>query len=351
MKKIFVSHASLDVPIVNALIDDLLVGTLSVKVNDIFSTTTDGMKIRSGEDWRESIHEALKQSLVTILLITPNYKESEVCLCEMGAAWVTSSKVFPFIVDPISYSDVGIIQQPKQIENILNEKSLDRLRDEIQLILKIDPKEIKSDRWTVKKIEFLQKVKLHLNENPFKTPLSRIEFDKVLIDKENLEDAVKFLVEEKNSQELYIQDLKKAKDQTEVKSIEIKHQKINSLDEFSELCKNATIHLKKLSPIMRGVVFVSYSGKDIRVGHEGWRDELDEAFSRDYITDDFEVDWYTSKLMRDIHEKLKELSRFLKVNSNDVDFVNAYEDSFTAPLSLYNIEFWEEAFNLNVTIS
>ena len=40
-------------------------------------------------------------------LITPNYKESEVCLCEMGAAWVTSSKVFPFIVDPISYSDVG----------------------------------------------------------------------------------------------------------------------------------------------------------------------------------------------------------------------------------------------------
>lgn len=190
MKKIFISHASADEPIIKSLIDDLLIGALSVKVSDIFCTTTDGMKIASGEDWRDSIQEALRKSKVTLLIITPNYKESEVCMCEMGAAWVTSSKVLPFIVDPITYANVGIIQQPKQIEKILEEKSLDRLRDVIQEVLEIDPKEIKSDRWTVKKIEFLQKVKKHLKNNPFQKPLSRDEFDKALKEKDDLENTV-----------------------------------------------------------------------------------------------------------------------------------------------------------------
>ncbi len=351
MKKIFISHASLDVPIVNSMIDDLLVGTLSVKVNDIFCTTTDGMKIKSGEDWRESIREALQQSLVTILLITPNYKESEVCLCEMGAAWVTSTKVLPFIVDPISYSDVGIIQQPKQVEKILDEKSLDRLRDEIQTIFKINPKEIKSDRWTVKKIEFLQKVKSHLSKNPFKIPLSRIEFDKVLNEKRDLESAVQSLVEEKNDLEGYIEDLKKAKDQTEIKIIEKKHQNTTSIDEFADLCKNVAMHLSKLPSIIRGIAFVSYSGKNIRIGYQGWRDEIDEAFSRDYIRDDNEADWETSKLMRDIHEALNELNFFLRDKYENSDFINAYEENYEAPLSLSNLEFWEEAFSLGISIS
>ncbi|MBU4261837.1 MAG: toll/interleukin-1 receptor domain-containing protein [Proteobacteria bacterium] len=351
MKKIFISHASLDVPIVNALIDDLLVGSLSVKVGDIFCTTTDGMKIKSGEDWRESIKEALQQSLVTILLITPNYKESEVCLCEMGAAWVTSSKVLPFIVDPINYSDVGIIQQPKQIEKLLDEKSLDRLRDEIQTILKIDPKDIKSDRWTVKKIEFLQKVKSHLTKNPFILPLSRNEFDNVLNENLGLHSAVQSLIEEKSDQEAYIQELKKAKDQDEIKIIEKKHKKTSSIDEFSELCKNVTRHLSKLSSIIRGIAFVSYSGKNIRIGYQGWRDEIDEAFSRDYITDDSEADWETSKLMRDLHEALHELDFFLRDKYEDSDFIREYEENFEAPLSLSNLEFWEEAFNLGISIS
>ena len=121
MKKIFISHALADEPIINSLIDDLLVGALSVKVRDIFCTTTDGMKIDSGKDWRNCIQEALQKSKITLLVITSNYKESEVCMCEMGAAWVTSSKTLPFIVDPITYDNVGIIQQPKQIEKLLDE--------------------------------------------------------------------------------------------------------------------------------------------------------------------------------------------------------------------------------------
>lgn len=353
MKRIFISHASADEPIIKSLIDDLLIGALSVKVSDIFCTTTDGMKIGSGEDWRNSIQEALQKSKVTILIITPNYKESEVCICEMGAAWATSSRVLPFIVDPITYSNVGIIQQPKQIEKILEEKSLDRLKDLIQEILEIDPTEIKSDRWTVKKIEFLQKVKTHLKNNPFQIPLSRDEFDKALNEKNDLENTVQSLIKDKSEQEEFIEELKKAKDPKEIKKIEQKHKKINSIEEFYEKCKRITEKLSKLSSIIRGIVFISYSGKGLRIGDHGWQEELDDAISRDYITEDLEADWETTKTMRNIYDALNDLSQFLreKEDEDDEDFLHVYEEEYESPLSLSNLEFWEDAFSINITIT
>ena len=71
MKKIFISHTSKDKPIIQAFIDDILVGLLAVKISEIFCTTTDGTRIKSGEDWRNSIQEHLKHAKVTFLIITP----------------------------------------------------------------------------------------------------------------------------------------------------------------------------------------------------------------------------------------------------------------------------------------
>jgi len=351
MKKIFISHASSDEPIVKSIIDDLLVGALSVKISEIFCTTTDGMKIESGEDWRNSIIDALRNSTLTILIITPNYKESEVCICEMGAAWVTSAKVLPFVVEPINYSSVGIIQQPKQVEKLLEEKSLDRLKDIVQSSLNIEPKEIKSDRWTVKKIEFLQKIKKHLKDNPFHHPLSRDEFEKVLKDKSDLESTVQSIISEKLELESLIEEMKKAKDANEIKEIEKKHKKIASIDEFRELCEKITENLSKLSSIVRGIVFVSYSGKNVKVRNQEWEELLDEAISRDYITENLDADWETSKLMRVLYESLNHLNHFIRDKEDDESFQKEYEDSFSAPLSLSNMDFWKEAFNLPISIS
>lgn len=351
MKKVFISHASDDEPIIKSLIDDLLVGALSVKVREIFCTTTDGMKIESGEDWRDSIKKALQEAKVTLLIITPNYKESEVCICEMGAAWVTSAKVIPFIVDPITYSSVGIIQQPKQIEELLDQKSLDRLRDVIQGRLEIDPEEIKSDRWTVKRTEFIQKVKNYISKTPFRQPLSREEFDRNLQEKNSLETTVSSLIAEKSERESFIDELKKAKDSTEIKEIEKRHKKTSSIDEFHELCEKTSGLLKKISSIIRGIAFVSFSEKEVRIRHQGWETQIEEAISKDYITERLEADWNTSKLMNSIYDSLREVSQFIENKSEDDDFLNSYDEEFEAPLSISNIDFWEEVFKVGVSIS
>ncbi|MCP4764243.1 MAG: TIR domain-containing protein [archaeon] len=351
MKKIFISHALIDKPIVKSFIDDVLVGALAVKVSEIFCTSEDGMKIESGEDWRDSISNALKKSKITILIITPNYKESEVCMCEMGASWVTSSKIIPFIVDPITYSTVGVIQEPKQIEKLLDGKSLDRLKDVIQENLEIESKEIKSDRWTVKKMEFLQKTKAYLKKNPFKQPLDRLEFENLIKDKDDLENTVQALLEEKSELEDYIKDLKKAKDTSEVKKIEKKYKKIDSFDEFCDLCKKVTKPLSELSSIIIGIIFIDYSGKDIQINHIEWGEDLDDALSRDYITEEGYADWDTTKLMRGIQRRLGDLNQFIDDHEEDEDFIENYEENYDAPLSMSNLEFWEEAFDSGVSLS
>ncbi len=351
MKEIFISHATKDESIVRSLIDDILVGALAVKVSEIFCATTDGTKIESGEDWRNSIKEGLQNAKITLLIITPNYKESEVCLSEMGAAWVTSSKVIPLIVDPINYSSVGIIQQPKQVEKILDGKSLDRLRDIVQDKLEIDPSEIKSDRWTTKKIEFLKKVKKHLGENPFLPPMSRDEFQNTIKQRDDFERAVESLVEEKIELETFIEELEKAKDAKEIKKIEKKHRKTDPMDEFSKLCNIVSEKLAKLTAIVRGIVFVSYSGKEIVIRGQGWEEDIDDALSKDYITEEGNPDWHTTKFMSDLNRALSDLSSFLSDKEEDEDFIGDYEEQFEAPLSMANIEFWEDAFNVGIAIS
>lgn len=166
-KKIFISHAVKDKVISDLFIDVILQNGLGLQMSEIYCTSSEGTKIKPGEDWRNSIRLALINAKINFLLITPNYKKSEVCLNEMGAAWVSNAKVIPLIVDPITYSTSGVIQEANQIEKLLDEYSLDRIKDVIQAELQIESSQLISGRWTSKKKEFLERVNLYLETNPF----------------------------------------------------------------------------------------------------------------------------------------------------------------------------------------
>lgn len=165
--KIFVSHAVKDEKIAKAFVDLILHGSLYIQIHEIYCTSADGTKIKSGDDWRKSIRDAIREVKINFLLITPNYKNSEVCLNEMGAAWVSDAKVIPMIIEPITYKTVGVIQEPNQIEKLNDELSLDRIKDVIQEELQIDNSKLSNERWTTKKKEFLERVNHYLETNPF----------------------------------------------------------------------------------------------------------------------------------------------------------------------------------------
>jgi hypothetical protein len=347
-KTVFISHASKDKEIADAFVDLLLHGALSVPIDKIFCVSTDGMKIKSGVDWRDSINDSLLSAKVNFLIITPNYKESEVCLNEMGAAWVTSAMVLPLIVDPVNYKTVGVIQEPNQVEKLLDEKSLDRIKDIVQEKLEIPSALVKSDRWTVKKKEFIIRVKKHLEAEPFEVPMDRDVFNSLLVENSDLENTIDSLIEEKAELEVLIQKLKAAKDKNEVSEI-IKNRKPSSqFQEFIELCKVVEKRLDRYDSIINGIIFKSYTGKDITINWDGNKKELNEAYANDFIDEDLEIKWDVTSEMRKTGNALDKISTFLGKDLNE-DFYESYEENFDAPLSLNNKIFWEELFETAIS--
>ena len=69
-----------------------------------------------------------------IQFISSNYKESEVCLNEMGAAWVLDVPVIPFILEPVTYNTVGFIHSTDQQLRIHEKSDLLKFVSELKAL-------------------------------------------------------------------------------------------------------------------------------------------------------------------------------------------------------------------------
>lgn len=64
--------------------------------------------------------------------ISNNYKQSEVCQNEMGAAWVFNDKrVLPFKFPDIKFNEIGFLNKVKQSADITDGTKLDELYEEL----------------------------------------------------------------------------------------------------------------------------------------------------------------------------------------------------------------------------
>lgn len=136
-KTIFISHASKDEAIVDLFVHNFLRLGLEVRSREIFCTSLAGMGIPSGEDFRNAIKDKIISAELVFLLITPNYQSSQMCIAEMGAAWVLGKQVIPLIVPPIDYGTAGILVTPNQIIKLDVAANLDQLKADVEAALGI----------------------------------------------------------------------------------------------------------------------------------------------------------------------------------------------------------------------
>lgn len=99
--------------------------------DDIFCTL-DHTVIRTGEDFRNGIVKSMKACDFILCIISENYKKSEVCANEMGAAWAMEGKrVLPFKLPNISFEEIGFLNVVKQGADITDKSKLDELYTEL----------------------------------------------------------------------------------------------------------------------------------------------------------------------------------------------------------------------------
>ena len=154
-KKIFISHSSKDKTIVEAFTNLLRLGA-NISHDDIFCTSIEEMKIKNGEDIRQHIQNNVNFSDFAILLISPNYKNSAICLNEMGAVWALDKKVKTYVLPGLKESEVGWLIDTKSAESIDDLTALAALYDEFVKFYKL-PSDIRL--WTAQATKFLNSLK------------------------------------------------------------------------------------------------------------------------------------------------------------------------------------------------
>ena len=96
------------------------------------SHSSEDKDIHTGEDFRNEIVKNMKGCDFILCMISENYKRSEVCTNEMGAAWAMDGKrILPFKFPYISFNDMGFLNVVKQGADITDKSKLDELYTEL----------------------------------------------------------------------------------------------------------------------------------------------------------------------------------------------------------------------------
>jgi len=93
-----------------------------------------------GENFLERIKEELNNNILVIFLLSNNFYESPICLCEMGATWVKTNLHIPIIIPPFGFGDIkGVIPLTHGLK-ITDGAALNQIKTQIEKIFKINNK-------------------------------------------------------------------------------------------------------------------------------------------------------------------------------------------------------------------
>ena len=298
-KKIFISHSCKDKKLVEIFVDKLLVCGMEFSANDIFCTSLEGMKIHTGEDWRNEIQKSLCKAKVVILFITPNYKESELCLNEMGAAWAMNIKVIPIIIDPLNFDSLGSLYEVKQSLKMTVESDLDELKISLD---EFNPNKVLISRWNVKKVETISSIKKYISENPFDIPISRDDFNKLQKQNEELNVAFDNIVEEKDKYYNLYNKLKECKDKDLVLALEKDYGLFDEYTSFIKKAQDIGDLINNYSAPVRSIIYYKLTNQNLTLSRDNRRlysQELKEAYSSKIIDEE--------ENLNTEHPKIKEI--------------------------------------------
>lgn len=154
-QKIFISHSSLDIEIVEKVIDVL--EAIGVPSDKIFCSSFEGYGVKLGSDFLEVIKKELDSNVLVLFILSSNFYSSVVSLCEMGATWVKTNKHIPILIPPFEYDDIkGVIPTTHGMK--INEKDkLNSLKDIVAEFIGLEP--LNTSVWERRRDNVLKEVK------------------------------------------------------------------------------------------------------------------------------------------------------------------------------------------------
>lgn len=160
MKKIFISHAAKDKAIIEEIIE--LIESIGISSDQIFCSSFEGYGISLGENFLEQIKKELSSDVLVFFVLTENFYESKVCLCEMGAAWALSKDHIPIVIPPLTYSDIQAVIPLTQGLVVNDAAKLNSFKDKLENDFEIENR-LSFSSWERKRDRFIRDIDTHLS--------------------------------------------------------------------------------------------------------------------------------------------------------------------------------------------
>ena len=129
MIHLFISHASVDKPLVEAFTTALTESQLIAR-DRYFCTSIDGFSIRGGENCLTEIKKNLRKATLAIPFITPAYLDSNFCTWELGAIWAMGKSRIPLLFEPLTPGALPEIVRHDQVL-FLDKEALEQIKAKI----------------------------------------------------------------------------------------------------------------------------------------------------------------------------------------------------------------------------
>lgn len=153
--KLFVSHSSKDKEVVSEFCDRILRLGIGISSDDIFCTSIEDMNIKNGDEIRKHIKDNILSADFSFLLISENYKKSEICLNEMGAVWANDNNVRYYLLPNATFNQIGWLCDTKQAEQLSEHVTLDKLYYELTNYYNI---ERRIEIWSRQRVAFVKNI-------------------------------------------------------------------------------------------------------------------------------------------------------------------------------------------------
>lgn len=165
-KKVFISHSSRDKEVVEEIID--LLETIGLEPNQIFCSSFEGYGIELGQDFLQRIKEELDNEVLVLFILSENFYQSPVCLCEMGATWIKTNQHIPILIPPFDFDDVKGVIPLTQGFKINDEMKLNSFKQKIESDFSLS-NSVDFTSWERKRDRILKRVNEKITKFPNKT--------------------------------------------------------------------------------------------------------------------------------------------------------------------------------------
>lgn len=128
---VFISHSSKDKDIVKLFIDNILKKGLGLRDEQIACTSFEATSVEPGDSIPNYIKRNIKDSKICLAMVSKNYKASEVCMNEVGAAWALNNPPIQIVLPGTEFHELGWLLNTNKASKINDIDCLDALGEKL----------------------------------------------------------------------------------------------------------------------------------------------------------------------------------------------------------------------------